>query len=364
MIYKKNFWKNKKVFITGHTGFKGSWLVLILKHLGAKVYGYALNPISKPNFFDGMKLNRLLEKDYRHDIKNLKKLKEAIKKTNPSIVFHLAAQSSVFVSYKDPIDTVHSNVIGTMNILEALKLNKKIKVGIIVTTDKVYLNLEKNKKFKEDEQLGGQDVYSGSKAAAEIIFQSYRKSFFKNHNCEISTVRSGNCIGGGDWTKDRIMKDCSEKLIFNKKLTIRSPNASRPWQHVIEPLFGYLMLAEKMFSNRKFSGAWNFGPNINNNLKVLELVNYCKMILRSKSKIKVKKSNLYESTHLSLNSQKSSKFLGWKTVLSAKEAIKFSLDWYKLYFDTKSSKEIIKLSLNQIETYKKFFQRRKTSKNK
>ena len=362
MKNKKNFWKNKKVFITGHTGFKGSWLVLILKSLGAKVYGYALNPITRPNFFDEMKLKRYLEKDYRDDIKNLKKLKKAIKNANPSVVFHLAAQSSVFVSYKDPIDTIHSNVIGTMNVLEVLKSNKKIKVGVIVTTDKVYLNLEKKKKFKEDEQLGGQDVYSGSKAASEIIFQSYKKSFFKNHNCKISTVRSGNCIGGGDWTKDRIMKDCSERLIFDKELTIRSPNATRPWQHVIEPIFGYLKLAEKMFSGKKFSGAWNFGPNINNNLKVLELVNYCKKTLSSKSKIMIKKSNLYESTHLSLNSQKSSKYLGWKTILSAKEAIKFSLDWYKLYFKTKSSKEIIKLSLNQIQTYRKLFQERNNSK--
>ncbi len=358
MILKKNFWKNKKVFITGHTGFKGSWLVLILNSLGARVYGYSLKPPTKPNFFGDLELSKFLKKDYRSNILDLKKLKLAIKKTKPSIVFHLAAQSSVLVSYKDPIDTIKSNVNGTMNILEAIKSTNSVRVGIIVTTDKVYLNLEKNKKFKENEHLGGHDVYSGSKAASEIIFQSYKKSFFKNSKCQISTVRSGNCIGGGDWTKDRIMKDCAEKLIHNKKLVIRSPKASRPWQHVIEPLFGYIALSEKMFLNKKFSGPWNFGPNIMNNLKVIDLVNFCKKNLKSMSTIKIVKRKFYESTHLSLNSNKSSKYLGWKTILSAKEAIKFSLDWYKLYFETKSPKNMVKFSFEQINKYKNLLKKR------
>ena len=164
-----------------------------------------------------------------------------------------------------------------------------------MTTDKVYLNLEKNKKFIEKDHLGGHDVYSGSKAASEIIFQSYKKSFFHPSKCQISTVRSGNCIGGGDWTKDRIMKDCAEKLIFNKKLIIRSPNASRPWQHVLEPLAGYIILAEKMYSKRGYSGSWNFGPNLKDNMQVLKLVNYCKKVLSSKSKIITVKKNIMSS---------------------------------------------------------------------
>ncbi len=351
MNVSKKFWKNKKVFVTGHTGFKGSWLTIILKLLGAKVYGYALNPISNPNFFDNVKLTKLLEKDYRQNIQDLKNLKNAIKKTKPSIVIHLAAQSSVFVSYSDPVDTVQSNVIGTMNLLEAIKSEKSIKAGIIVTTDKVYKNLEKKKKFKENEPLGGHDVYSGSKAASEIIFHSYQKSFFQNLNCNLSTVRSGNCIGGGDWTEDRIMKDCAEKLIQNKKLLIRSPNATRPWQHVIEPLIGYLILAEKMYKNKNYSSSWNFGPNLKNNLKVIDLVNFSKKILKSKSKIKLVKNNLYESTNLALNSDKSLKYLKWKTILTAKEAIKFSLDWYKFYSQIKSKEKMIEFSKKQIQKY-------------
>jgi CDP-glucose 4,6-dehydratase len=350
---KKNFWKNKKVLITGHTGFKGSWLTLILKSYGAKLIGIALDPITKPNFFDGMNLGTFLLADYRKNIKDFFFLDKIVKRHKPEIIFHLAAQSSVLVSYEDPIDTIESNVIGTANVFETIKKNSFIKVGIIATTDKVYLNLEKNKKFKESEQLGGHDIYSGSKAASEIIFQSYKKSFFDNSKSGVATVRSGNCIGGGDWTKDRIMKDCAEKMINNKYLEIRKPGATRPWQHVIEPLFGYLSLAKKIYENKKFSGSWNFGPNKKNNLKVIDLVNICKKKLKSKSIIKIKKNKLYESTNLSLDSSKSSKLLKWKTILTAKESIELALDWYKLYYEKKNSKKIIDFSLSQILEYKK-----------
>ena len=351
----KNFWKNKRVLITGHTGFKGSWLTLMMHTLGAKIIGYAIDPISKPNFFDDMKLSRFLEKDYRKNINDISSLKKVIQKNKPQIIFHMAAQSSVLVSYIDPIDTIKTNVVGTTNILEVMKMSKSVKVGIIVTTDKVYLNLEKNKKFLEKDHLGGHDVYSGSKAASEIIFQSYQKSFFQSKSCQISTVRSGNCIGGGDWTKDRIMKDCAEKLIFNRKLVIRSPNASRPWQHVLEPLTGYIKLAEKMYFKKGYSGSWNFGPNLKDNMKVLKFVNYCKKILSSKSNVQIAKKKYYESNHLSLNSNKSLKKLNWKTILKAKEAIKMTLDWYSFYFKNKKKNKdkIVKFSIDQIKQYKK-----------
>ena len=354
-----NFWSKKKVLITGHTGFKGSWLTLILKSMDAKVIGIALNPISKPNFFDDINLKTFLDADYRKNIKNLNFISKTIKKHKPVIIFHLAAQSSVLKSYKNPIDTIESNVIGTANVLESIKCSNSVKVGIIVTTDKVYLNLEKNKKFIESDQLGGYDIYSGSKAASEIIFQSYKKSLIDNTKHAIATVRSGNCIGGGDWTKDRIMKDCAEKLIRNKTIILRSPKATRPWQHVIDPLFGYLILAEKMYLDKKYSGSWNFGPNKKNNLKVIDLVKFCKKDLKSKSIIKFKKNKFYESTNLSLNSNKALKFLKWKNILTAKEAIKFTLAWYKLFFDKKSSKEIIKFSFNQIKEYQKLLKLRK-----
>jgi CDP-glucose 4,6-dehydratase len=358
-MIKKNFWRGKKVLITGHTGFKGSWLTIILKSMGAKIIGIALNPISKPNFFDDNNLKKFLKVDYRKNIKHLAFLNKTVKKHKPEIIFHLAAQSSVLASYNDPIDTVETNVIGTTNILECIKSSNIVKVGIIVTTDKVYLNLEKNKKFIESDQLGGHDVYSGSKAASEIIFQSYKKSFIDDTKHAIATVRSGNCIGGGDWTKDRIMKDCAEKLIKNKTILIRSPKATRPWQHVIDPLFGYLILAENMYFDKKYSGSWNFGPNKKNNLKVIDLVEFCKNDLKSKSKIKFKKNKFYESTNLSLNSNKAQKFLKWKNILTAKEAIKFTLAWYKLFFDKKSSKEIIQFSFKQIKEYQKLLKSRK-----
>ena len=333
-----SFWKNKKVLITGHTGFKGSWMTLILSNLGAKVYGYALNPISKPNFFDGLKLSRYLKNDTRGNIKDFKRLNKTIKKIKPSIIFHMAAQSSVLVSYKNPSDTISTNIIGTTNLLQSIRECKSVKAVVIVTTDKVYLNLEKKKKFKEIDHLGGYDVYSGSKASCEVITHSYINSFFKNTKCKIATARSGNCIGGGDWTKDRIVKDCAESLLFNKKITIRSPKASRPWQHVIEPIFGYLKLAKKLFLNKGFEGAWNFGPNNQNNMKVIEVVKFGKKFLKSKSKINFTKKKYYESEHLSLDSSKAKKRLQWKTNLKSHEALKLSFIWYQFYYKNKNKK--------------------------
>ena len=354
---KRNFWKNKKVLITGHTGFKGSWLTLILGNLGAKVYGYALNPISQPNFFDGSGLKKFLKKDFRENILNLKKLKNTISKVKPDIVFHLAAQSSVLVGYRDPVGTIKTNTIGTINLLEAARSNKSIKCMIIVTTDKVYQNLEKKIRFKENSPLGGQDIYSASKASCEILTESYLKSFYslKGTKCNIATVRSGNCIGGGDWTKDRIVKDCAEAFLENKNLFIRIPNASRPWQHVMEPLFGYLKLAEKLYydNKRKYIGSWNFGPNVKNNLKVLEVAKYGRKILKSKSKILKTKQIFYESQHLSLDSSKAFRFLKWRTILNAKQALKLSFEWYKFYNNKSLRYKIVNFTINQIKNYKK-----------
>jgi CDP-glucose 4,6-dehydratase len=349
---RKNFWKNKKVFITGHTGFKGSWLTLILHSLGAKIVGYALNPITKPNFFDNLNLSKYLIKDYRQDINNFIKLNNAIKNFNPSIVFHLAAQSSVLVSYQKPRETVEANVIGTTNLLESMKKTKSIKSAIIVTTDKVYLNQEKKKKFKEESKLGGHDIYSSSKAACDIITESYIKSFFSKSSCGIAIVRSGNCIGGGDWTKDRIVKDCAESFVRNEKLTIRSPNATRPWQHVLDPLFGYLKLSQKLFNNNRYNGAWNFGPNKKNNLKVKQLVLIGKKIFNSMSKIVLQKKNYYESENLALDSSKAKKLLNWQTKFKDREALNMTFDWYKNFYKIRNKKLLLKLSFNQIKNFK------------
>tara|TARA_B100001057_G_C22731329_1_gene903911 strand:- start:223 stop:1290 length:1068 start_codon:yes stop_codon:yes gene_type:complete len=349
---RDKFWKNKRVFITGHTGFKGSWLTLLLHSLGAKVVGFALNPISKPSFFDDLNLGKYLVKDIRQNINDLSKLKRAIKNFQPSIVFHLAAQSSVLVSYQKPLETIYSNVVGTTNLLESIKRVKSVKSVIIVTTDKVYLNLEKKKKFKENSRLGGFDLYSSSKAACDIISQSYIKSFYSKVNCGISIVRSGNCIGGGDWTKDRIIKDCAESFAKNKRLIIRSPNATRPWQHVLDPIFGYLKLSKKNFNSRKFNGAWNFGPNLKNNLKVKHIVLIGKKIFNSNSKIYLKKRKFYESENLALDSSKAKKLLNWTTKVSDKKSLNMTFEWYKLFYKSKNKNDLLNLSSNQIKFFK------------
>ena len=356
---KSNFWKNKNVFITGHTGFKGSWLVLILKNLGAKITGYALDPISNPSFFDDLNLSKFLVKDYRKDIKNFDDLNNAIKKAKPSIIFHMAAQSSVLVSYKNPTDTVETNIIGTFNILKAIELNKTVKSALIVTTDKVYLNEDKKINFTENSKLGGYDIYSSSKACCEILTDSFRNSFINYKKCRIATVRSGNCIGGGDWTEDRIVKDCVESFIGDKKLNIRSPNATRPWQHVIEPLHGYLKLTEKLNSKNghKFVGSWNFGPS-KVNLSVLNLAKLGKKIFNSKTKIiinKTKYKKKHEAKYLSLNSTKSFKLLKWKVYLSPEKALNLTFNWFKYYYSKrrKEKSEIINFSIEQIKNFQK-----------
>ena len=355
-MINESFWKNKKVLITGHTGFKGSWITLVLYSLGSKIYGYGLDPISKPNFFDGLGLKKFLKKDFRKNIQDNKILKKTLKQIKPDIIFHLAAQSSVLVSYKDPIDTTRTNIMGTVNILEASRVLKSLRSMIIVTTDKVYENLEKKKKFKENAPLGGHDLYSGSKACCEIVTKSYVKSFFDNKSkCKIATVRSGNCIGGGDWTKDRIVKDCAEAFSKNRNLFIRMPNATRPWQHVLEPIFGYISLAEKLYNDKKnkFSGAWNFAPSLKNNLKVKEVADYGRKILQSRSRIIQSKQKFYESTNLSLSSTKALKHLKWKNVLNARRALKMSFEWYKMFYSTKSKDVMIKYSFKQINSYLK-----------
>ena len=228
MYIDKKFWINKRVLVTGHTGFKGGWLSVFLKLLGCKVSGLALDPIGKDNFFNATKIKKIFENDFRQDICNKKMLKKALAKAKPEIVFHLAAQSSVIESFRDPKKTLITNIIGTASLLDELKFSKKIKSIIVVTTDKVYQNYKTKKYFDENSTLGGDDVYSGSKASCEIVTNSFRESFYKDSMCNIATVRAGNCFGGGDWTKDRIVKDSLESFYRNKKLILRNPEATRP----------------------------------------------------------------------------------------------------------------------------------------
>lgn len=359
MKLNKKFWKNKKILVTGHTGFKGGWLSMLLSNLNSKVSGYALDPVGGNNFFLASNVKKILNFDFRGNIIDINNFKNCIKKVNPEIIFHLAAQSSVIESFKDSRNTVHTNILGTSNILEILKNYKSVKCLIIITTDKVYQNYKYLKKFDEKSELGGDDIYSSSKACCELLTSSYVKSFFSKSKLKVATVRAGNCFGGGDWTKFRIVKDCLDKFYLNKNLFIRSPEAVRPWQHVIEPLIGYLKLAEKLCSSdgSKFIGPWNFGPSRKQNMKVLNLAKLIKKNLHSDSKIIIKKKDkkffnkkfkVFESKYLYLDSSKALKKLKWKSNLSIDQSVKLTVDWYKSF---KKKENIFNLTKKQINDY-------------
>ena len=349
-MIERRFWIGKKVLITGHTGFKGGWLSLWLKYLGAKVAGYSLDPITKKNFFNTTKLKKIFYKDFRKNIKSLKDLTKCIDTSRPQIIFHLAAQPQVLESYNQPLDTVNTNVVGTANLLEIVRKRKFIKAVVIITTDKVYKNINKNIKFKENSALGGDDVYSASKASADILTLSYAKSFF-NKNSNLATARAGNCIGGGDWAKFRILTDSINAFYNKKKLILRNPFYKRPWQHVLEPLAGYILLAQKMYGKRgsNFSGAWNFGPSGKNHLTVYQFVKLFKKKMNSVSKIILLNiKDKREKTTLDLNSKKAKKLLGWKPLLNIDKTLSLTADWY---LANKRKKDMLNFSLDQLQSY-------------
>jgi CDP-glucose 4,6-dehydratase len=357
-FYKQ--YKNKKVLVTGHTGFKGSWLTLWLKLLGAKVTGLSLDVPTKPSHFEAVKLkNKINHK--KKDIRNLKELKKFIKKYQPDYVFHLAAQAIVKKSYTDPVRTWGTNTMGTINILESLREIKKNCAVVIITSDKSYKNLEIKRGYRENDILGGHDPYSASKASAELAIQSYVNSFFpiKKTKVFISIARAGNVIGGGDWSENRLIPDCVKSWSKNKKALIRNPKSTRPWQHVLEAISGYLLLGLNLKKNKKLHGeAFNFGPNNNKNYNVIFLV---KLIQKHWSKVSwklfnKKRKSFYESSLLKLNSNKAKQQLEWKCVLSFSETIKMVADWYKNYY--LKTKKMYEFSLNQIKDYEKLLKKR------
>ena len=332
MFIYKNYFKNKKIIITGHTGFKGSWLTFCLHLLGSNILGISKNYPTNPCHFRDLNIKKNIKNEVC-DITNLKKLKKIFKKFQPDYVFHLAAQAIVSKSFKDPISTFNSNTIGTLNVLESLRAVKKCK-AVIITSDKSYKNLEIKRGYSEDDILGGNDPYSGSKGAAELIINSYLKSFFVNKkNIRIAIARAGNVIGGGDWSTDRIIPDCVKSWYKNKKITIRSPKSTRPWQHVLDAIRGYLILAIKLNDKNIHGEAFNFGPDNKQNKNVLDLVKEIKKNwqgvdwkIKQDIKLKNKESNL-----LKLNSYKAKKILNWYPVLNFKNSIKFTANWYKQY---------------------------------
>tara|TARA_B100000700_G_C15052630_1_gene861081 strand:+ start:203 stop:1279 length:1077 start_codon:yes stop_codon:yes gene_type:complete len=333
---RSNFWNGKKVFVTGHTGFKGSWLCIFLKILGAKVTGYALKPKTNPSLFNLAKISQILEKSIYADIRNYKRLTREIKKSKANIIFHLAAQPLVRYSYIEPKETFETNILGTLNILESVRKIKQIKSTVIITTDKVY-ETTKNKIFKETDILGGSDPYSSSKVSCEHLFSSYIYSFFKNRpNQKLATVRAGNVIGGGDYSEDRLIPDILFSAKKNKKIILRNPNAVRPWQHVLEPLNGYLILAEQLYKNEKkirnVKQNWNFGPNISNCKSVKYIAKFFAKRLKLKIKVVKTKDKIFtpETSFLRLGNFKSKKFLKWHPKWSLEKSLIKILDWYYL----------------------------------
>ena len=350
----QNFFKNKKILITGHTGFKGGWLSKILLNWGADIIGIALKPNTNPNLFTLLDIKEKI-KNYFCDIRNFKKVKEIIFKEKPEIVFHLAAQPLVRDSYDDSLYTFETNIIGTANILEAIREMGKVGAAIMVTTDKVYKD-KGNRFYKEDDQLGGYDPYSSSKVGAEIVIDSYIKSFFnskdylKKHTTLVASARSGNALGGGDWQKDRLVPDIIRAIFEkNKKVIIRNPNSIRPWQYVLEPLYGYLILAKKLFKGKKnFSGAWNFGPEEKNYLTAKEIVEKTLKILKRGSYIIERDLTKHETDFLKLDITKAKKTLGWKPIFDLDETLKFTLDWYISFYN---KEDVIKITDQQIKSF-------------
>jgi CDP-glucose 4,6-dehydratase len=351
MINIKNSYKNKNILITGHTGFKGSWLTLWLLLLGAKVFGISDKRQGPFSIFESLNNFKNL-KSFFFDIRNKKKLNKLFQKQKFDYIFHLAAQPLVKRSIKKPLDTFEINIFGLINILEIIKeLKYKIRV-IIITTDKVYENDETNKKFNESDKLGGNDPYSASKAAKEIILNSYVKSFYSySNNILICSARAGNVIGGGDWSDNRIIPDIMRSIIFKKKLILRNPLSTRPWQHVLETIYGYLLLGVKL--NNKLSGsAFNFGPKLDENIPVIKIVKYMKKRGLNLNYKVIKEKKKIESRSLELDSNKSEKILKWKTRFSQTQAINFTIDWYTYFFQNKHDRDkIFEFSKKQILDY-------------
>ena len=349
----RNFWKNKKVFITGHTGFKGSWMCLMLNLFGAQIYGYSLKP-EKKSLFNQSHCSKFLKKNIFSNIKNKKKLSQSINKIRPEVLFHLAAQPLVLEGYKNPIETFDTNIIGTINVLNAMRSCKSLKSAVIITTDKVYKNRNVEFGYRESDELGGNDPYSASKAACELAVYSWRKSFCESDNklnklLSIATARSGNVIGGGDWSIDRIVPDTIKAFKDEKILKIRNSRHTRPWQHVLDPLSGYMMLAMHNFiSENSYNEAFNFGPKIESNTPVIRLVEEIIKHWPGKFSEEAQKDSFYEAELLNLKIDKSFNLLNWYPKWGFEESVQRTVKWYKDFYENNSAYECM---LNDIKTF-------------
>jgi CDP-glucose 4,6-dehydratase len=332
--------KNKKVFITGHTGFKGAWLSFLLDQHGAHVKGYSLSPNTNPSLYDSLTYSSNFISVFG-DILDVNKLSKEIEDFSPDYIFHLAAQPLVIDSYQDPVYTFNVNVTGSLNVLECIRTAQYPIIAIMVTTDKVYENLEQNRVFKEEDKLGGHDPYSASKAAAEILISSYIKSFFNGNSCKVVSVRAGNVIGGGDWSSDRLIPDIVRSYIKKAPLEIRSPNSTRPWQHVLDCLSGYLLLANQLSEAGKIDQtAWNFGPNIDDTATVKDIVHIANKY-GFVDKITYTNPKHHEAGDLQLDNSAAKNKLGWQPLWNAEQAIEKTLNWYSKYQEGTNVNDLI-----------------------
>ena len=346
-----NLFKDKKVFVTGHTGFKGSWLTFLLSHLGAKVKGYSLEPENEINNFDLLNIESFVEHRIG-DIRDYKSLSDEIISFKPEIIFHMAAQPLVRKSFSDPRDTFETNVMGSANLLDIIRKTDFVRSLVFVTSDKCYENMEWSRGYVEEDRLGGIDPYSSSKAGAEIIFSSFQRSFFKfKKNFGAASARAGNVIGGGDWSHDRIVPDCVRSIIKEEPVLLRNPDATRPWQHVFEPIHGYLLLAYKLFNSpNEFSGNWNFGPPLNERTTVSELTRSFFEII-GKGSIEIDSSydkSQHEAQELQLDCSKAINKLMWKTQWNVKKTVQATAEWYS---DFIYNKDLIDTSKKQLNNF-------------
>jgi len=346
-----NFWQGKKVFVTGHTGFKGSWLVLWLKSLGAEVYGYALNPPTTPNLFTEANVSNSLVASTIGDVQDALLLANAMQSAQPDIVLHLAAQSLVRFSYTEPALTYATNVMGTVNLFEAVRKTPSVRAVVNVTTDKCYENKEWVWPYREDEAMGGYDPYSSSKGCSELVTSAYRRSFLAERGTAVASARAGNVIGGGDWADDRLIPDFLRAIDRNEKLNIRSPNAIRPWQHVLEPLAGYLLLAENLYTHgERFAEAWNFGPSEEDAKTVAWIVSkLTENVPNADWKID-EQPQLHEANYLKLDSSKARTQLGWKPCWHLETALEKIMSWHQHWTN---GGDVHQFSLAQIAEYQK-----------
>lgn len=349
VVMNRAFWQGKRVFMTGHTGFKGGWLSLWLADMGAEVHGYALTPPTEPNFFTVANLPSRLAASTLADIRDAEVLTRAMRSARPDIVLHLAAQPLVRYSYAAPVETYAVNVMGTVNLLEAVRQTPSIKAVVNITTDKCYDNREWVWPYRENEAMGGADPYSSSKACSELVSAAYRASFLDAAGIHLASARAGNVIGGGDWATDRLIPDFLRALDAQRTLTIRSPLATRPWQHVLEPLAGYLMLAEKLYLEQTgFAEGWNFGPDDNDTKPVRWIVEYlCSQVPNAAWQCDASPQP-HEANMLKLDSSKAKARLGWRPRWNLQTALGRTLEWHQAW---KAGAEMADVSLGQIQDY-------------